>query len=487
MSVHRALRAAGLATLINFVLALFGSVIVARLLSPKEIGIYSVAVTLVGFGHILREFGVGQYLLKLKEITRHDLQCSFSVMLVTSWTVAGLMLGCAPWAAQFYHHEGIAEVFQVLAINFALLPFGSHILSMLKREMAFGAIARISVVSNIVNMAVTVTCAWRGAGYMSMAWGSLAGAAATVLGLFLARPALALLPPTLRGLGPVVRFGGTASVANLIGRLDEGGADLVLGKTLSVEAVAHFSRANSLLSMAAGKVNEVLLQVFGPAFAKGLREGQAPAPLLARAIESHTGLLIPLVLMLALVSEPLILMLFGSQWHEAAAIAPWVTLWAVLAAPIQFAYSALAAGGHASAFFRASVVSSAALFLVLLSSLFLDLRQMAMALVLSRACALWGWQAELHRHYGFDWGWMWRACRKSLLLGLLTATPAVLAALALHLLWPTAGPFARVLLVGGIGTLAYLALLRRGRHPLRDELIQLAPPLAVLLGRPNKY
>ncbi|MFT7724542.1 MAG: oligosaccharide flippase family protein [Roseateles sp.] len=486
MSVHRALRVTGLATGINFVLAMGSSIIVARLLSPREIGIYSIAVTLVSLGHMLRDFGVGQYLVKLKEVTRQDLRAAFSIMLFTSWTVAGLMVALSPVAARFYGQPGVGRVFYVLAANFALLPFGAYILSMLKREMDFNAVAKINIASGIASTIVTLGSAWHGASYMSMAWGSLAGVVTTIIGLAAARPALALLPPTLRGLGPVLKFGGTASLANLISRMDDGGADLVLGKTMSVEAVAHFSRANSLLTMICGKVNEVLLQVFAPAFAKGLREGQAPAPLLARAIESHTGLQIPLVLMLALVAKPMILLLFGSQWQEAADIAPWVTLWAVLAAPIQLAYSALAAGGHASAVLRASAISSTTLLTVLLSSLVLDLRQLAFALLLFRIGALWTWQAQLRHHYGFDWRWLWQACRRSLLLGLLTAVPAALAAVALAALWPDAPPFWHIVLVGGVGSLAYVAMMRRGRHPLRDELLRMAPPLHWLLGRPAR-
>lgn len=487
MSVHRAIRATGLATGVSFVLGLTSSIIVARLLTPTEIGIFSIAVSLLAFGHVLRDFGVGQYVGKLREVTRDDMRAAFSVMLITSWTVAALMIMLAPQAAQFYHQPGIASVFYVMAGSFAVLPFGSHILSMLKREMAFDTVAFISISAALVQTSVTLICAWLGGSYMSMAWGSLAGNVTTVLCLFAARPALALLPPTIKRLAPVLQFGGTASVASLIGRMGESGPDLVLGKTLSIDAVAHFSRANSPLTMVSAKVNEVLIQVFGPAFAKGLREDQPAAPMLARAIEAHTGMQIPLVLLLAVVSRPMILLMFGEQWHVAADIAPWVTLWSVLVAPIQLAHGALMAGGHARAFLRASITCNVALLLVLMLSLRLDLQEVCMALLLFRLVTLWAWARELSIHYAFGVQALWTACRSSVWLGLITAVPAVVVAWVVQHRFGHQFLMMQLLLIGGVGCGVYVVGIRLLSHPLREELVRLLPPLKRILGEPRAF
>jgi O-antigen/teichoic acid export membrane protein len=482
LSIHRALRVTGLASAIGFVLAFASSIILSRLLTPKEIGIYSISVSLLTFGHVIRDFGVGQYLVKQKELTEQDLRAAFTVLLITSWSIAALMLLLGPLAADFYGHPEIYRVFQALAASFACIPFGAHILSFLKREMAFDTAARVNIASSLVQTLVTLGGAWAGASYMSLAWGSLAGALTTVLSLFIARPQLALLRPTLKGLGPVLRFGGTASSASIIARLGEAGPDLVLGRTMSVEAVAHFSRANSPISMVVEKVNEILMQVFGPAFAQGLRNQQDPGSMLARAIEAHTGLLIPLTLLLALISEPMILLLFGDQWTIAAQMAPWLTLWTVLVAPVQLAWSALMAGGHAQAFLRASVLSNLVLLLTLMASPFLSLQQLAMSFVAARVATLFAWELELSRHYAFGWRQLWQASRASLGLGLLTAVPAAACAWGLHAWLALAHPFWQIMLIGGAGSVAYVLALRSGRFPVRDELLRLAPPLGWLLG-----
>lgn len=482
MSVHRALRANTLATAVNFLLALGSAIIIARLLTPKEIGIFSIATSLIGFAHVLRDFGVGQYLVQLKTVTRDDQRAGFAMMLFSSWSMALLMLVTAPLAASFYAQPGIAEVFRVLAGSFALLPFGAHILSMLKREMRFDLVAVVNIINGVISTVVSLLLAWQGYGFTSMAWGTLAGNVANVLMLFALRPEMALMTPRFTGLGNVLTFGGKSTLAALFQQLGGNSADLILGKTISAEAVAQFSRASSPLTMVSAKINEVLLQVFGPAFAKGLREGVSPADLLTRSIQVHTGLYIWMIAMLALVSQSLVLLLFGDQWRQAASLAPWLTAWALLMAPVTLVPTALMSAGGAGPVLRYSLLANAVQMLGMLSSVWLNLEQLVAALLLVRIVLLLVWQRALRMHLDFSSRALWEAVRPSLGLAVRSALPCLLLLMALrHGPWQV-GRMLEIALIGLAGSALFLLVLRRSSHPLRQELQRLVPPFAKLLG-----
>ena len=91
MAIRRSLGFSALTQLINFLLSFGSVIIVSRLLTPEEIGIFSVSVSLLGFAHILRDFGVGNYLIQVKEVTRANMRAAFSVMLYSSWLIAALL------------------------------------------------------------------------------------------------------------------------------------------------------------------------------------------------------------------------------------------------------------------------------------------------------------------------------------------------------------------------------------------------------------
>lgn len=473
MSVHRALRITTLASAINFVLAFSSAILVARLLTPSEIGVYSIAVSLIGFAQVLRDFGVGQYIVQLKTVNRDDLRACMTVMMLSAWSVALVLLALAPLGASFYRQPNIADVFRVLALSVAVLPLGSHILSMMKRDMQFDRVAGVQIVSGLLSTGTTLFLAWRGFGTLSMAWGSVAGNVANVVLLSVLRPSLALLLPTRHGLRRVLGFGSAVSLGGIVQQVAVGGPDMVLGRTLSAEAVAQYSRAASPLSMISGKVDEILQQVFGPVFARGLREKQAAKDMLTRTIVVHTGLQWPLLVILALTGKSLIHLLFGPQWDEAGRLSPWITLWAAVVAPIAYASSALVAAGHPGAALRARFVSAIALMGVLCLSFWFGLTEVVWGLLIFRIGQFWAWQREMREQLGFDNHAMWQACVPSLRFTLYAMSPALIVHVGLAALWPSMPDLLQILSVGGVGAAGVLTALLCGSHPLRNELLQL--------------
>jgi len=68
-----------------------GIMLIARLLVPAEIGIYSVASAVTSIAQMMRDTGVGNYLIQECELTRERIQTSLTIAIITSWTVRGLL------------------------------------------------------------------------------------------------------------------------------------------------------------------------------------------------------------------------------------------------------------------------------------------------------------------------------------------------------------------------------------------------------------
>lgn len=483
MTVRRALRFTTLATTVNFSLSFISVVVVSRLLKPEEIGVFSVAVSLVAYTHILRDFGVGQYFVQLKDLTREHLRAGFTVMLLISWAIAAILLLARGPATSFYAHSGLAEIFSVLALNFVILPFGSPILSILKREMQFGRLAIISVSNSIVQVTVTISAALAGESYMSMAWGSIAGNLTNVLLLSLMRRDIALLTPTFQGLGAVLSFGSKASGGSLINQLGESGPDLILGKTISFEAVANFSRASSLNNMILGKVNEIIGQVFFPTFAQGIREGKPSAVMYCDAMKLITAINVPLLGVLTLLAQPLILLFFGSQWHEAAYLATFLCLYQLIRAPVAFAGNALMAGGHAGAVLRNQIIVQSATLCILALSIWLDLEQVVYLLLIVPLINLLAFSRALTKHYNLHPLQLVRAVGPSYALLPATLVGPLLVLGTVHYKVLAISPALQITAAVVLAALGYITALRITNHSVREELVRLAPPLRWILGR----
>jgi O-antigen/teichoic acid export membrane protein len=181
--------------------------------------------------------------------------------------------------------------------------------------------------------------------------------------------------PTLRGLGDTVRFGSLASLASIIKEAGNGAPDLILGKTLGFVEVAFFSRANGLKKMLIARVVGLVRGVYFPTFASELRKGGDGAEMYSRCMSYMVAITGPVLAVLAIVSEPLILFLFGEQWQRAAFLGSLVCFYAMVVTPYSlYSLSLIAAGAVTRNLWVESTIQCVQI-LALLSSIWLSLEQ----------------------------------------------------------------------------------------------------------------
>lgn len=234
-----------LALIANFVL----SIVLARLLTPQEIGIFSMSAVLMAVAHVFRDFGVTAFIKREKELTPDTLRNALGVLLITSWSVAAAMFFSAPYWAHFFHEAQVLLVVQVLALGFVFIPFGAIPMAILSREMAVEKSARITAVTSVVYFGSSVGLALAGFGAMTMAWANLVNiiVSGAMARWVVDRP----LPwlPGFRQLHDIVHFGLGNLLTALLKAADNALPDILLGRWMTPAAVGLFSRANSTVNM----------------------------------------------------------------------------------------------------------------------------------------------------------------------------------------------------------------------------------------------
>ena len=119
------------------------TIVVARLLSPSEIGVFMVANAVVSMTDVFRDFGVSTYLIQAREITVARIRTAFTVTLLLSALLSTLLLILSGGIAAFYHEAGVQQVLYLAAVNFLIVPFAATIMALLRRDMAFDRLVRI--------------------------------------------------------------------------------------------------------------------------------------------------------------------------------------------------------------------------------------------------------------------------------------------------------------------------------------------------------
>jgi O-antigen/teichoic acid export membrane protein len=346
LTVRRALAISFVDRYVGFSVNLGSSMVIARLLTPAEVGIYSIVMVLSGFVAVFRDLGAGQYMLRHPNLTPDVMRRTFTVQFSMGLVLSALVGFAGSPIAAFYGEPRMQLVCWVLAANFAVTPFLAYPVAWLTREMRFGHLAWTRAVGAVGGAAVSIGLVLNDLGPLSLAWGNLATTVAGLLLLLLAaRPKL---PWRLkwRGLGEVLAFGGGLTLVSLIGSLRASLPEIVVGRVLGLTQAGYLSRGQSLCStfetLVMGAVGSVTL----PFLARTHRQGLPLGPVLSRTLALLCGVGWPFFAMLAILAEPLILLLFGTQWREAVAPVRGLALAAAAFLPLSVVSSALVVTGR---------------------------------------------------------------------------------------------------------------------------------------------
>ncbi|MBY0577515.1 MAG: lipopolysaccharide biosynthesis protein [Burkholderiales bacterium] len=331
---------------ISFVLQFLASIIIARLLTPAEIGIYSVAVVLIGFAHRLRDFGAASYVIQEKDLTPDKIRSAFAMTLITAWIMAAVIGLGSGYAAEFYREPGIRSVMLVLCLNFILIPFGTVPMAYMQRQMDFQHIALINVISNVLSTVASVGLAYMGFSYLALAWGSVAGIVCNMALAQVWRPKELPFLPGFREIRKVFSFGSLSSLVMILSEMNDGVSNLILGRLSGMSVVGYFGRASGLVSMFDRFVMSALWSVALPHFAEQSRNKGAVKDSFLRSMTYATVLAWPFFSCLGLLAHPIILILYGSNWEPSVTVLQLLCVSMMLSSPFLLAGSMMTAIGQ---------------------------------------------------------------------------------------------------------------------------------------------
>lgn len=327
-------------------LQLASSLVIARLLTPGEIGIFAVAAVFAALASTFRDFGVVEYLIQSKDLTPGRIRAAFGVNLMVSWFIAVVMFLASDAVAAFYGQPGVGSVMRVQAINFVLIPFGAITMAYHRRNMNYRPLFIAGLCSNLTGLIVVLVAVLAGQSYMSMAWSSLAGVTVFVLISLIYRPAELPRWPALAGIREVFHFGKHAVSIYLLGQLGKSAPEAVIGRVLDMSSVAYFGRADGLVEIFRRAILNTVGKVCLPFFAEAARSGKPLEGAYLRAVELLIGVGWPFLLCMGIAAEGIIRLLYGPQWGPSVPLAHIICAAGIVRLPYALATEAMIAAGH---------------------------------------------------------------------------------------------------------------------------------------------
>ena len=329
---------------VEMAIQLGGVMFLARLITPEEIGIYSVAAFLMAVLHVFRDFGVGKYVIQVEELTPQRMRSAYGVSIVLAFIIGLVLLACAPLAARFYGEPRVADILVVMSASFAVTPLGSVLGNIFRRDMEFNKIMVVRVVSSVCHVITAVTLGIYGYGALSLAWANFVGVLSYGVMAMILRSKGTPAMPSFRNMREILSFGSISSLGSFASIMGLNGPDVIIGKVISLAASGYFSRANSMLQLFRNLVYGALLPLILPYFSQLRREKGDVVESYHLAIAHLTVFAWPFFAVVALLALPVVRVLYGLQWDASVPVVQVLCLsgaigtLAIFAADVMIAY-----------------------------------------------------------------------------------------------------------------------------------------------------
>ena len=295
-------------------------VILARLLTPDDFGLIAMIMAIVGFVSVFKDFGLSVATIQRSEVTHEQISCLF-------WINAGLgvvnmlvVMAMAPAIAWFYGRPQLTVMTLALSVTFLFSGLSVQHQALLCRQMRFGILVGLQLMSIVIGSVVGLTMAALGAGVWALVCMSLTNSAVEATGKWLVCRWCPGLPSRSAQVRSMLRFGwnllGTKVVCFLGRHVD----DILIGKVWGAAQLGFYDRAYRLLLMPLGQINVPVAATAIPTLSRLQESPERYRRYYMKALSMIAFLTMPLVMYMIVMSKELVTLVLGPHWSGAADI-----------------------------------------------------------------------------------------------------------------------------------------------------------------------
>lgn len=290
-------------------------IVLARLLTPEDFGLVGAALVIVGFSSLFSQLGIGPAIVQRPKLEVEHLRTGFTMSVIFGFILAGLIVLTAPLIAKFFQMQGLVPVIRAVALLFCFQGFVVVADALLRREMRFGWLAGVDVVSYGIGFGVVgISLSLLEFGVWALVCAYLVRSITRAAILLYAQPHPKKPLIDRRSFKELMHFGTGFTVAKVFNYTALQGDNLIVGRWLGATALGLYGRAYQLLVFPINIFGGVLDNVLFPSMAKVQDDPKRLEAAYRRGISLIALIIVPICLAALVLAEEIILVVLGSKW-----------------------------------------------------------------------------------------------------------------------------------------------------------------------------
>lgn len=424
LSVKKSLAWMTLAQLGALVVQFAATVVLARYLTPKEVGVAAVAVAITGIISIFQQLGLPSLIVREKVLTEDVALTAFTINAVVTLLLSLAIVVISFAGAAFVHDARVQQVLLVLAISplFGIAAFLPA--SNIEREGRFKALALIGTASAAVSASVTIALATTGYSYMSVAYAQISSSGFSALVLTLFGREHAQYRPSFRAWRRVTSFSFQMLAITGINTASQRLSEIVMGRFLGLGALGLFNRANGINGLIWNNIHLAVGRIALVEFSELKRQGISLRSRYLRTVALVTATLWPAFAGLGVIAQPFIEHVYGTGWLPAVVPFKLIAISSIILSCSTMAWELFTANDELATQTRIESAKAVGSFIVFVLACLISLEAAATVRIVDAVIAFFVYRPHINRMTDTVTADYWPIYAQSLLLTGLSIAPA---------------------------------------------------------------
>lgn len=301
---------------VAFPVGLLVSILLARLLSPADFGVFATATFVLASLSGMLDLGVGLVVeRRTEDPTEAEIRTIFTSRLLCFAVMFGLLWLAAPLFARFFRLGPEAEFFiRLVAISLFLTPVARTSRNLLNRRLQYRTLATIEVAQSTAYQGIALFLAWQGYGLQGLGFAYLAAIACDAALAYRAagwsiRPAL-----DLRFLRTAVGYGGLVQLSSMTYLLRDNIGVLLAGPLFGPGTVGYLNWAHRIVRQLTNAVTSSLNRLSFSSLARLQHDRVGMSKFLTTVVRSSNLMTLPLLASVCAVAPEIAHLVYTDKW-----------------------------------------------------------------------------------------------------------------------------------------------------------------------------
>ncbi len=305
---------------IKFFTGIAATVVLARLLTPQDYGLIGMVAVVTGFISMFKDLGLSAATIQKEQITADQISTLFWVNVGLSVVVMLLTMTIAPGVAWFYGEPRLTLITMGFAAGFLFGGLTVQHEALLRRQMRFGALAAMEIISIMAGLVVAIPMAWRGNGYWSLVANQLVQGLTYAVGIWAVSGWRPGRPSRYSGVRSMLVFGRNLTGFHVVNYFARNLDNMLIGRFWGSASLGLYAKAYQLLLLPIDQINAPIAAVAVPALARLTDSPERYRNAYLRILEKVALVTMPGMAFMIATSDWLVMFILGPQWIEASRI-----------------------------------------------------------------------------------------------------------------------------------------------------------------------